>query len=66
MKLLKHRSWVFLQKKLTTFSQKALSLVNPTTPPPATINTSPKSTDLMQNTSPLFNKPLPHTLLAPL
>ena len=34
MKLLKHRSWVFLQKKLTTFSQKAHSLVNPTTPTP--------------------------------
>ena len=76
MKPVKHLSWSFLQKKLTTYSRKQLlqkappltfeRVLNNTnfyfdeSYSPPTINSSPKSIDLMQDTSLLLNIHLPH------
>ena len=67
-------SWSCLQRHLTAYSQKQLVLpqmfervLNNTTSyfdvsySSPTIFNSPKSIDLIQNTSPLFHKPLLHT-----
>ena len=74
----KHLSWSFLQKRLTVYSRKQFSpkvpphmferVLNNTnfyydeSYSPQLLSTSSKSIDLMQNTSPLFNIPLTHTI----
>ena len=77
MEPVKHLSWSFLKKELTAYSRKqflqvppyifervlkisTLTLMNPT---PLIVNTYPKSIDLMESTSPLFNNSLPQRLI---